>query len=145
MTLHPHAVPACLVTVVLCSFTVVAVGLSGCERDEKKKQVLEDVRREQVRNSLMTLVLRIRTRSYKTDEQLPMDMESLVSFLDPHMDDIEQTTVLELRDGALRDPWGEDIWLITDGDRLLGFGSSGPNRVWEQGQADDIVQELDYP
>jgi hypothetical protein len=41
--------------------------------------------------------------------------------------------------GIILDAWGEPIVLVLEGRCVVGLGSSGQNRVWDDGGNDDVV------
>ncbi|MCC6682231.1 MAG: hypothetical protein IT445_15120 [Phycisphaeraceae bacterium] len=40
------------------------------------------------------------------------------------------------------DEWGNDLVVLKDSNQVVGFGSSGPNAIWEQGANDDLAVYL---
>jgi len=67
-------------------------------------------------------------------------LSSLVEWLAQHR--INQEPYIDYEAGTVNDAWGYEIVLVTQDEELLGFGSAGPNHVWEKGRGDDIVVKL---
>jgi len=49
---------------------------------------------------------------------------------------------IDYRNGLIFDSWGSTIVLLTEKGQLVGVGSAGPNRRWDQGESDDICVYL---
>jgi hypothetical protein len=43
---------------------------------------------------------------------------------------------------SIRDVWGNELVLVSEGGELVGIGSCGPDGIWHSGSGDDIVEWL---
>ncbi len=96
------------------------------------------VRSERILRSVCKLVFLGQPR---TEEPPPISLHSLVVWIKEHVSTDER--FIDYEGKMIKDIWGNEIIILSQGDRFKGVGSAGPNGKWEGGQGDDLTVQLD--
>ena len=109
----------------------------GCSR--KERQEAEVARRVAATNLLRDCCKLILIQEDFTKTDAPHTPAELLQWLGAGQQDPVLKGRVANNGTAILDDWSSPIVVISHDGELVGFGSAGPNRVWEQARNDDIT------
>ena len=80
------------------------------------------------------------------DEPIPVTMSELIDWLakSGYADTEYDSADIDFQQKMIQDAWGNPLKVLSDeSGRFIGFGSAGPNGLWQNGQGDDIIVTVD--
>ena len=83
----------------------------------------------------------IRAAQEATGRAPPLTIGELLSFIQGYSGQVQEP-MWDMNVGTISDGWGQPILIVTDGARVVGLASKGPNGRWDGGHGDDILVEL---
>lgn len=120
----------------LLSVAIICLGSARCDGNDPGLPA-----RTVSRNLLREVCKTIWLAEAESKQPAPTDMRKLVGWLGKHAPRNEEH--IDYVKGTIRDAWGRDIILVSEGGRLKAVGSAGEDGVWEGGRGDDICVSLE--
>jgi hypothetical protein len=80
-------------------------------------------------------------REANSAEPPPTSLAELVEWIASNVS--KEEPYIDYDKKSIRDAWRSEIVLVVEDGALVGVGSAGPNRTWENGRGDDIVVKLE--
>ena len=115
---------------------ILGMGFCGCEKDEgERKRIVYAA------NILRNMAKMVVLAEDSSGGHAPTSLPELVDWMALHVS--KEVAYIDYARKSVKDPWGNEVILVSRDGKLLAIGSAGPDRKWESGKGDDILVKIE--